>query len=192
MSGRGAGNLGGPWRVSRNVIAAILSACGSLIHSGGMGNRGSSQSLGKRVVLLLRLLRPTERVDSGLVNLRLGAQACLRRLAGASSIFVLWLGLGLTFFSDECLHESVAPRPKLVGSHNEHWSTLRSSPTEHSWRLSAPLYLPTSPWSTRSRVACAGVFCGATTLRALRARGRLDRLLLGSGLRTSSGVQSGS
>jgi hypothetical protein len=48
-------------------------------------------------------------------------------LAGASSIVVLWLGLGLTFFSDEWAFiekRSVLDPSTWWAPHNEHWSTL--------------------------------------------------------------------
>ena len=48
-------------------------------------------------------------------------------LAVASSIFVLWLGLGLTFFSDEWAFietRSLLDPATWWAPHNEHWSTI--------------------------------------------------------------------
>jgi hypothetical protein len=48
-------------------------------------------------------------------------------LAVASSIFVLWLGLGLTFFSDEWAfieRRSLLDPATWWAPHNEHWSTM--------------------------------------------------------------------
>jgi len=48
-------------------------------------------------------------------------------MAVASSIFVLWLGLGLTFFSDEWAfieRRSLLDPATWWAPHNEHWSTL--------------------------------------------------------------------
>ena len=48
-------------------------------------------------------------------------------LAVASSIFVLWLGLGLTFFSDEWAFiekRSLLDPATWLAPHNEHWSTI--------------------------------------------------------------------
>jgi hypothetical protein len=48
-------------------------------------------------------------------------------VAAASSVFVLWLGLGLTFFSDEWAFietRSLVDPTTWWAPHNEHWSTL--------------------------------------------------------------------